>query len=506
MVSVPSANLPIHMLHRWDPVFNSRRDLDVNHDDPYVDIKNDNNTSLDTVELFMQASEETDLCRYATDMVVGFCKGVDLQGLEHDPHASTDLVALLDGSGGLTAWGLYGALKGFKGHERRDETSSSRLTKSDITKDSAVHRLYIANLNPWSVFSLAATAPNDQAAFLSEFIFNHLQLSPLVNARISHTGVPVFALEFHLPYFALRKHRLAQGDHRKINNGKQLRRYQDIGFLRTMEAKSDNSHTEYIYEGNLSCLICGSSRYSWSAYLFNDIYFETEDDEESITEYQMQEREGLMPDPLFAGKRTRDKWPCEPREHFLLVYEVRLRHVKKEWHQLIETVDEAIHLYRDDYWNKVIGGASLDSSDPGVRTHATKRRPQLREEIKDPDHLARLQRSLAAVDQQVTDLRRLLTKVKHLMNISDDISRHLALPPTLAAAFLSTQEGYIPITPSPRALFIIVVALEALVWMILGSLLGWDWFWAKVKHRLYQLSMSQRRVGGPEIQQSEGLG
>lgn len=111
-----------------------------------------------------------------------------------------------------------------------------------------------------------------------------------------------------------------------------------------MDSKVDNSLTEYVYEAKLSCLVSGSNRDSWSAYLFNDLYFEIDEDSESILHYDAQEGTGSMLDPLTAGKRSTIV-SGDPREYFLIVLEVRLGLVKKEWEQLFMVVDGAIRAY-----------------------------------------------------------------------------------------------------------------------------------------------------------------
>ncbi|KAI0382451.1 hypothetical protein F5Y04DRAFT_287887, partial [Hypomontagnella monticulosa] len=290
---------------------------------------------------------------------------------------------------------------------------------------------------------------------------------PLINAKIPHYGFPVFAFEFHFPYFALRKHRLPRKDSRRSANGDMLRQYQDVTFLRTMENKSDNSFTEYVYEAKLSCLVSGVNRYKWSAYVFNDLYFETDEYTESVEEYHEQAGLGLMIDPLTGGKRHRAMLPCDPRENFLLIFEVRLRMINKEWRQLYVAVAEAIRSYRAEYWTKTSRATSRGHGDQSVRSSAGITRSQLQEEVQewimrsvellgkfihsldqyseewamfrdtgsnyfmsanDPELSCRLRWSLTAAEQQVTDLGRLLIKFKHTMDcLREDMPRDINL-------------------------------------------------------------------------------
>ncbi|KAI1371184.1 hypothetical protein F4677DRAFT_464434 [Hypoxylon crocopeplum] len=475
------ANFSQQLLHCWDPIFDSQRHVSDRYNEPFVDVRNDVDATSDLISMFMQAFDENDFCHCATDAVAGFCTGADLSNLQQNPCASTKLVALLDGNSGLTAWGLYQALrspkvvskKAHKGNMYiRNGRLYNRKTGHDSkclpamksrTVDKNIHRLFVASLNRWTVIALAANAPMHQASILCEFIFNHLQFDPLINAKVLRDGLPVFAFEFHLPYFALRKHRLPQKDTRRAANGDGLRGYYDITFLRTMSSKADNSPTEYVYEAKVSCLLSGLSRYSWSTHFFNDLYFETDEDAESIEEYLDQGSTGTILDPLTAGKKLMDTLPCEPREYFLVVLEIRLGRIKKEWQQLFAAVNQAIQAYRNDYWDRAV---LCMTNNQGSHPDADSERSQLREELQEwmrrsvellrkfigplnqyseewkifqdtgvnyfmttdnPEHSARLRQSLTSVEQRVTDLRRLLSKLKHTIDSCEDMSRDVNL-------------------------------------------------------------------------------
>ncbi|KAI1397746.1 hypothetical protein F4819DRAFT_65300 [Hypoxylon fuscum] len=554
MASSPGASFPHQLLYRWDPIFDTPQNISDRHDEPFLKVRDEFDTASDFINCFMQVFDENDFCHHATDTVANFCAGANPNSLKDNASARTDPIAVLDDSNALTSWELYEALKSLfvsnenlKGKGKENNVSIRQTTTQNKASKRGIHRLYIASLNRWAVIALAANAPNHQAGILGEFIFNHLQFDPLIKAKILPGGFPVFALEFHLPYFALRKHRLPQRDSRRYANGDELRQSQDITFLRTMDSKVDNSLTEYVYEAKLSCLVSGSNRDSWSAYLFNDLYFEIDEDSESILHYDAQEGTGSMLDPLTAGKRSTIV-SGDPREYFLIVLEVRLGLVKKEWEQLFMVVDGAIRAY--DYWNKTCSLTSCRKDDQTAYSDADRQRTQLREELQEwlrrsieilrkfisllneysnewnlfsdtgfnylmstdeAKHPARLHNSLASVRQQVADLRRLLFKFNCTMRLCEDMSRDvnlliahennesalfqqktardvkvltwitfLSLPFALAASLLSTQQGFIPITPSFGAFIASITLLEALVWLVLGVLravlpawLGW---------------------------------
>ncbi|KAL7619657.1 hypothetical protein AAE478_010198 [Parahypoxylon ruwenzoriense] len=381
MASFQEANFSQQLLYRWDPSFDSPPRVSDHINKPFVAVRDYADVALDVMSQFMQASDENDPSHYATDVVVGFCKGADFSSLGHNLSATNDLVALLDNSDGLTAHNLFQELTRPKNKNKSGHASDEKLSKLAGKVNRDIKRLYVTSLNRWTVLALAASSPTYQAPILGEFIFNHLQFDPFLNAKILSDHLPVFALEFHLPYFALRKHKLPQRDNRKAANGEAIRQYQDITFLRTMDTKADNSPTEYVYKANVSFLVSGFSCGSWSAYLFNDTYFQTEEDTESIEEYLARNSEGPIVDSLAAGKRLRDTSPDEPREYFLIIYEIHLRRVTKEWQQVGAFVEESIRTFKNNYWTRADLVASRSSDNQHAQSDIDRQRSKLREEF-----------------------------------------------------------------------------------------------------------------------------
>ncbi|KAI1459768.1 hypothetical protein F4805DRAFT_455565 [Annulohypoxylon moriforme] len=590
MASLQGAYFSQNPIYRWDPILDSRRNLSNRYDEPFVNIFSEQDLASNFIASFMQSCDErnencrdNDSCNYTTKAVVKFCEGADFAALQHNICATTELVALLGDGVGSTAMGLYQALMKPKEKIRkiRMYIRDGRIYKTTGVNSSLRHntigsqeqhaeirRVYIASLTPWIVVALAASAPHYQAGILGKFISNHLRFGALISAIIN-PHFTFFALEFQLPYFALRKHRLPQKDARK------LRLFEDITFLRTMGDKTDNSPSEYIYESKLSCLISGPSRYSWSGFLINDQYFETEDESESVAEYIDQGKVGILPDPFAAGKRPLGDLPSDPREHFLIALEIRLRQVGKEWCEVSMTVDETIKLYGRDFWERKICGRSYGD---GLREasdtdgHRSRLRGEHQEWMRrivellrkfintlnqysdkwkafsdtgqnyftstdDADYSEGLRKNLIAVHTQIIELEGFRSSFKHTLDYCEDMSRNfnlrialegnesalfqqktardvkvltwitfLSLPFALAASLLSTQEGYIPISPSPGALLASIAVLETAIWLVLGSLLGWDWFRTLVNSWLpYQFRSREAGIAGLESRQSDGL-
>ncbi|KAI1086725.1 hypothetical protein F5B19DRAFT_478114 [Rostrohypoxylon terebratum] len=577
MASSQGRGFSQNQLYRWDPILDSRRKLSDQHSQPFIDALSEHDLASDFVTSFMQSCDENDTCNYATEAVVKFCLGADLQSLEHSTRATTELVALLDNGAGLTAWGLYQALRQPKKEAFgcRMYIHNGRIQKSTGTGSPSrqqamraqdqhlnIQKVYIPNLTPWTIIALTASAPRYQAGILGKFVSNHLRSDLLINASI-HSFLTSFGFQFQLPFFALRKHRLPRRDTRN------LRQYEDITFLRTMGSKFDNRPTEYIYESKISCLIIGTSRYSWTGFLINDQYFETEDEIDSIEEYIDQRREGTMPDPFAAGKKPMGDLPSDPRELFLITFEIHLRRVSKEFHEVSMAVDEAVRLYTKDFWEQKICRGSFGNDHrkiPDMDKHRSKLREEHQEWMRrsvellrrfiytldqysdkwkafsdtgqnyfisteNPSYSEGLRKSLRDVHQHISELEGLRGNFKHTLERCEDMSHFfnlriaveggesafsqqktardvkvltwitfLSLPFALAASLLSTQEGYIPINPSPGALVASIVILEGAVWLILGSLLGWDWF----KTRVNGLLPHQLRFRNIETEELEG--
>ncbi|KAI1411948.1 hypothetical protein F5Y13DRAFT_190632 [Hypoxylon sp. FL1857] len=570
MASLQGASFSQLPLYHWDPVFDSPRGTSGQHNKPYIDVVDDADIDLDPIKRFAKALEETDSCHYATDTLAKFCTGVNLQTLQQNPSVASQLVAILEDSGGLTAWGLHQALSNINTENQNSDVTDVQQTGQNKAVKSHVRRLYATNLNCWTVFALAATAPTHQARVLGEFILKHLRFDPLVYTKIPFVKLPIFALEFHLPYLAWRKHMLPRADSQRTINGKGLRHYQDITFLRTMSKKADNSLTEYLYQANISCLVSGLDSYSWTAYFFNDTYFEADDCPENIQEYDAQECPEHMLDPLTAGKRPRHLRPSCPREYFLIISETHIRRAKEEWQQSFYAVDDAIQSYKSEYWTQARKIDSCNRDDPKACSTSDRERCKLREDFQewmrqcaellrkiinslgqyakerrifletginsfvssDPLQSTRLSRVLTAIDQHFVELERLSSNVQNVMDsLCQDTHRDvnlrlshesnesalfqqktardvkvltwmtfLSLPFALAAGLLSTQEGFIPIRPSPWALLASIAILEILVWLILGSLLGWNWFWENMKWARHQLGTRERDIEGVELQ------
>lgn len=154
----------------------------------------------------------------------------------------------------------------------------------------------------------------------------------------------MFQLSFHLPYYVWRSSRKACEDHRRDANANPLRQSRDVSFL-----KWDSSGSfDFLYEAQISCVIAGSDKSNYVGYCFVDTYFDAaEEAKESVLSYHEDSlvEEGMRADPFTFGVTNADDPIQEPREYFLMVFQVRLGQVKREWQQVVAKVQQSIREY-----------------------------------------------------------------------------------------------------------------------------------------------------------------
>jgi hypothetical protein len=149
-------------------------------------------------------------------------------------------------------------------------------------------------------------------------------------------------LSFHLPFFALRDHPLPKDSPRKVQ-GKPLRRWRDLSFLRTQTSGSESEERYGIYEAEISCVVAGSDNWRWIAFAFVDTYFDGGESDDSVMWYGCEEAIHL--DPILAGNLDANMPIWKPREYFMKVFEIRILQVIKEWDFLVLTVKRSIEVY-----------------------------------------------------------------------------------------------------------------------------------------------------------------
>lgn len=225
----------------------------------------------------------------------------------------------------LTATGLLHALKAPRFSDEK---------KPDAPPDVTRRLIYINDLSPGFVHALAAAAPLGEAKALRSAICTHIAFQPSIMVKTHSDGCNFFQMEFHLPYFVVRKCPLDRsGDEKKFlgkANAKSGRRsrWSDASFLRLESIDSAepdeqrSNQTWGLYECHISVLITGRDNWQWTAYSFADT-----DSDRQRYEYT----DGF--DPNLELDASNPIW--KPREYFLKALQINLKEVREEWEYLI---------------------------------------------------------------------------------------------------------------------------------------------------------------------------
>ncbi len=157
----------------------------------------------------------------------------------------------------------------------------------------------------------------------------------------------IFQLTFSFEYFVLRSSS-SFIDSRKFK-GKPLRYSQSLSFLAgksiPSQKTSNSNQSDYLYQGQMSCVVSGIDKYKWIAYLLADTYLESGD--QSFVEYLHDDylEGGLRRDPLTDGVCDAEIPTWDPREYFLKVLEIQSTKVRQEWVNLVDSLQRIIREY-----------------------------------------------------------------------------------------------------------------------------------------------------------------
>ncbi|KAH7464060.1 hypothetical protein FOMA001_g17994 [Fusarium oxysporum f. sp. matthiolae] len=192
---------------------------------------------------------------------------------------------------------------------------------------------YIADPDGSSTLALIRTAPQSQERALQNLFLSYINSTPeprIVVEMPKAIATWGFELAFHVPYFVIRDQHHDCEDIRTISKGTiPLRRRYDLSFLKQLngdaecaeEGGTQPKHHHYLYEAQISCVITGLRDWYWTAYCFNDEFFDEESRLES--DEQAEGQDGRV-DPILNVEGTRT---CkEPRAYWLQALANNLDH------------------------------------------------------------------------------------------------------------------------------------------------------------------------------------
>lgn len=167
-------------------------------------------------------------------------------------------------------------------------------------------------------------------------------------------------MEFHFPYFALRKHPQPNSSHNKLSTNS-LRRWEDLSLTDGETSVSGGQELYRLHEAQASLSVYGPDEWQWTACAFLDEahesgnlydYEETrdgegedeEDEEDGENEVAVlgQKAVGFDADPIATGLDANNPiW--RPRQYFVFAFEVYVREISQEWRELVHKLEYDIN-------------------------------------------------------------------------------------------------------------------------------------------------------------------
>ena len=141
-----------------------------------------------------------------------------------------------------------------------------------------------------------------------------------------------FSMEFHFPFYVLRRSQGAQRDQCTFfeqGRNRSLRQCE-----RLPRELSDHEENEYIYEAQVSVLITGFDEWFWTAYCFVDTFFSSDEPAKFCHHHEV--------DAPTGGERWVSYPVWNPREYFLFIMARRFRQATKEWSIVVRTLDSRL--------------------------------------------------------------------------------------------------------------------------------------------------------------------
>jgi hypothetical protein len=211
--------------------------------------------------------------------------------------------------------------------------------------------IYIADPDADDLAALVRTATAHQQQSLRDVMCKYLSLDTSIKATISE-GYSSFHLEFHIPYFALRRSRL---DHTFAQRKRRTHRgWMNVGFLNTRDIGTEEDGIWGIHQAQISVTLCGTDNSRWIAYCFEDRHFD-EDAELGPDEHTDIHQSDQIANGEFGAEDT--IW--DSREYFLRVLFVRMHQVHKEWGELLRAIESGI---KEHSWGRFFFSSNRDGT------------------------------------------------------------------------------------------------------------------------------------------------
>jgi hypothetical protein len=150
--------------------------------------------------------------------------------------------------------------------------------------------------------------------------------------------MPTFQMEFHLPFFALRKAASSGGPTSRLN-GKRLRHYEELTLLTREIAESNGQDNYCLYSMHIACVTQGFDEWQWTTWTFEDTVQEyDEGGDENSSGFDAVAGQDINEDPIACGLDA-NKPIWRPRQYFLKAFEIRIKKVREEWDELVHKLE-----------------------------------------------------------------------------------------------------------------------------------------------------------------------
>jgi hypothetical protein len=154
--------------------------------------------------------------------------------------------------------------------------------------------------------------------------------------------MPTFQMEFHLPFFALRKRPTSGRSTWRIRE-KRLRDFEELTLLTREKIESDGHENYCLYEMHMGCVTHGFDEWNWNNWTMEDSVQEYEEggDEHNGGEVGTVEAvagQDISEDPIACGLDA-NKPIWRPRQYFLKAFEIRIKKIRQEWDELVHKLE-----------------------------------------------------------------------------------------------------------------------------------------------------------------------
>jgi len=150
--------------------------------------------------------------------------------------------------------------------------------------------------------------------------------------------MPIFQMEFHLPFFALRKLSQSESSCSTLCE-RPTRIFKDLYLSKEGNAAQNNQEKYRLHYAQVSCVVYGHDEWHYTVYAFKDTEHDENDDVDGTNRGEndaLYTKDEIDEDPL-ASRVDASHFPIwRPRQYFLRAFEARIQEPRREWDELVQ--------------------------------------------------------------------------------------------------------------------------------------------------------------------------